>query len=395
MGGALLAQPNGDIVVTASNGGTIGFLQRYRPSTASFTTLASFPSSTADLFPNGVAMDVDNSGYLVVCRGAVLRMDPQNRVTTLFLAGPNTWLGRGALHPSGDLVLHAYSPGVSNGLYRFSRQGALVSTIVSGPEALRLLSLDVESGDYLVSRGAASDLVRISESGRLSTLASGGGVSWGGIGRDVGRGDFVAGIYVAWSTGWLGRLSDGGAWTTLRSDWNIGEVRIDLPSGDAVCPIFDSSQWARVVIGRFRRDGSVVYTAGSGIDVTACEIDRCSTLVGLGSTAPGGTYTLLLSLPERAGQAYLLASSLSLRPGVTVGGFGLPINVDPLFLASLTMPAVFEGYAGTLDASGRAAARIRIPAITGLRGVRVFTAGITASSAGITGVTSLAAFTIQ
>ena len=79
MCGALLAQPNGDIVVT-STGGILGHLQRYEAQAGSFTTLATFSSSTTNLFPTSVEMDLDNAGYLVVCRGAVLRVDPQNQV---------------------------------------------------------------------------------------------------------------------------------------------------------------------------------------------------------------------------------------------------------------------------------------------------------------------------
>jgi len=392
-----LAQLTGDIVVTSSNG-LVNYVQRYSIQSGSFSTLAVYPSVTADLYPTSVEMDSDNLSYLVFSRGAVLRVTVLGQVSTLFVAPSNSQFGRGVLHPTGDVVLLEQRTGSSPALYRYSRLGQRLSTIFVDPTILQLHSIDTDTGDYLVTRGVR-ELIRVSEGGAAIPLTGQLGPFVGGATRDVRRGDYVVGVNVGWGTGWLGRLSDNGSITTLKANWNfVGNIQIDNSSNEIVGPVYPPVQNSWAGLGRFRADGTTVYAFASpwpGINIAACVIDQQATLSGFGTTAPGGTYGLSLSLLQRAGQAYLLGCSFSIRPGISLGNLWIPLSVDPLLLASLSTPSVFEGFSGTLDSLGRGNGRIRIPQAPSLIGVRVFVSGITIGSSGVSNVLSVVAFTIR
>jgi len=74
-----------------------------------------------------------------------------------------------------------------------------------------------------------------------------------------------------------------------------------------------------------------------------------------------------------AGALYVAAGSLSgTTPGVQLNGFYLPLNLDGYSDATLAAPPPFPGFAGVLDARGRAAASVIVPprvgALVGLTG---------------------------
>ena len=62
------------------------------------------------------------------------------------------------------------------------------------------------------------------------------------------------------------------------------------------------------------------------------------------------------------------------------------------------LPMVFEAYAGTLDAGGKARAKIHIPSIPALKGVRIHSAFVTLLSSapsGVANISNTVMFTIQ
>jgi hypothetical protein len=71
-----------------------------------------------------------------------------------------------------------------------------------------------------------------------------------------------------------------------------------------------------------------------------------------------------------------VALSLGKSPGIPIGGGRvLPLNPDPLFFGSiLGGPPVFGDFAGLLDGNGRATAKLWIPKVTQLKGLRFFAA---------------------
>lgn len=77
----------------------------------------------------------------------------------------------------------------------------------------------------------------------------------------------------------------------------------------------------------------------------------------------GADVVLTTNLSGNAGAPYRVLGSLSgTVPGTTLQGVHVPLNPDRLYGITLgaTTPRVFEGFAGTLDASGRAEATLHL-----------------------------------
>jgi len=122
-------------------------------------------------------------------------------------------------------------------------------------------------------------------------------------------------------------------------------------------------------------------------------------IIGTGSTAPGGTVELALRSPPDAGLVYQVGTSLGVGP-IPVDARVLRLSPDPLLVASVggSLPSVFEGYAGRLDATGQGKARLHIPSLPVLKGVRLHSAFLTLDGAAPSGVRNISdtfTFTIQ
>jgi Tol biopolymer transport system component len=92
------------------------------------------------------------------------------------------------------------------------------------------------------------------------------------------------------------------------------------------------------------------------------------------SPRPGTDVALDFVAPASPGLVYLAAASAGFWPGLPLGSDRLPLQPDALFFASLLLPAVFEGFQGTLDSGGRASGRLRLPAEPALIGQAFFVA---------------------
>ena len=60
--------------------------------------------------------------------------------------------------------------------------------------------------------------------------------------------------------------------------------------------------------------------------------------------------------------------------GIAIDTRTFPINPDVMFFFSLMTPALFQDYAGFIDARGEAVARVAIPDAAGLVGFTLYTA---------------------
>ena len=112
------------------------------------------------------------------------------------------------------------------------------------------------------------------------------------------------------------------------------------------------------------------------VDIGADEV--VITITGSGSGQPGTAITLTLSAPSDAGLPYVVGSSLGGGP-IPIDTRWLNLSLDALLDASVNgyLPMVFQNYAGNLDANGRATAKINIPNLPGLKGVRIHSAFLT------------------
>ncbi len=138
-------------------------------------------------------------------------------------------------------------------------------------------------------------------------------------------------------------------------------------------------------------------TRGSKVDVGADEI--AVRIVGSGSGAPGTSIMLSLLAAADAGLTYQVGSSLGGGP-IPIGNRLLGLSLDAILDASVNgyLPMIFQNYTGVLDASGKGTARINIPNLPGLKGVRLHTAFLTlklGAPLGIESISNTFVFTVQ
>ncbi|MBN2490125.1 MAG: hypothetical protein JXQ29_04680 [Planctomycetes bacterium] len=124
-----------------------------------------------------------------------------------------------------------------------------------------------------------------------------------------------------------------------------------------------------------------------------------ATITGSGTGAPGTTLTFLLSAAADGGLPYQLGSSLGNGP-IPIDARKLELSVDSLLTLSVLglAPAVFQNYAGVLDAQGAGKAALHIPNLPALKGIRIYTAFVTLLGTAPSGVASISntfLFTIQ
>ncbi|MBN2490210.1 MAG: hypothetical protein JXQ29_05120 [Planctomycetes bacterium] len=143
-------------------------------------------------------------------------------------------------------------------------------------------------------------------------------------------------------------------------------------------------------------------TTRSGTDTTAglktrFTVDRTS-ITGSGNPTPGAAVDFALLAPADAGLPYQVGTSLGDGP-TPIDTRTIGLSLDDLLVVSTSKlwPAVFTGYAGLLDAQGQAKARMNIPNLPALKGIRLHTAFVTlwaSAPSGIQSISNTFTFTI-
>ena len=115
-----------------------------------------------------------------------------------------------------------------------------------------------------------------------------------------------------------------------------------------------------------------------------------ATLSGSGSGAPGTAIDFTLSSPTDAGLPYQMGSSFGNGP-IPIDTRTLGLTPDGLLALSVgnLVPAIFKDYAGLLDAQGSAKAKLNIPNVPALKGIRIYTAFVTLKATAPSGVSSI------
>ena len=113
-------------------------------------------------------------------------------------------------------------------------------------------------------------------------------------------------------------------------------------------------------------------------------------LAGSGSGAPGTTLDFTLTAAIDAGLPYQMGSSFGNGP-IPIDSRKLELTPDDLLVVSTSgfLPMVFQDYAGVLDAKGSGAAKLNIPNLPVLKGVRIYTAFVTLRAGAPSGVASI------
>ena len=135
----------------------------------------------------------------------------------------------------------------------------------------------------------------------------------------------------------------------------------------------------------------------SSVDIGADEV--AAVLSGAGSGQRGTPILFSLFAPSDAGLAYQMGSSFGNGP-ILFGSRQIELSPDSLLFVSVQgyLTMIFQNYAGFLDAQGSASARLNIPNIAALKGVRIYTAFLTLKPSTPSGVESISKaflFTIQ
>jgi hypothetical protein len=110
-------------------------------------------------------------------------------------------------------------------------------------------------------------------------------------------------------------------------------------------------------------------------------------LLTRGSPRPGQVLTFTLEAPANSGRAYQLGSSFGTGP-ILVDTRLICLSPDPLLVATTasSLPSIFSGYRGTIDAKDRATATCRIPNLPYLIGTNIHSAFITLESSAPSGI---------
>lgn len=143
-------------------------------------------------------------------------------------------------------------------------------------------------------------------------------------------------------------------------------------------------------------------TAGTAIPllVPKLRLTYNETLLSIsGVPSPGGTIDLDLLSNADTGLVYQVGSSFGTGP-IPIDTRRLNLSPDAMLILSVggTLPTIFDAYAGTLDAQGKARARIHIPSIPALKGVRIHSAFVTLLASapyGVANISNTVMFAIQ
>jgi len=106
-----------------------------------------------------------------------------------------------------------------------------------------------------------------------------------------------------------------------------------------------------------------------------------------GSTKIGQTAALNLVAARSGNRVYAAGVALGDSPGIPVaGGRTIPLVADALFNSYWLLPNIFKDFFGVLNGAGAGKARVAIPGLSGLVGVRFYTAFVTLQAAAPGGI---------
>jgi hypothetical protein len=126
--------------------------------------------------------------------------------------------------------------------------------------------------------------------------------------------------------------------------------------------------------------------ATTPLDVT---VDPSASVTPGGNPQIGTTLPLALSAPGDGNLNYVAAASLATTPVIPIDWRAVPLAPDAFFVMSLSLPAVFQNFIGTLNASGNATASVAIPNQPALVGVTFHVAFVTLGGPFPSGIKSI------
>lgn len=348
LAGALSAQPQtGDyIVATHTNTGRI-----LRVATGGSTqTLASMPVGTN---VQAVAMDAFNQSVVAVTESSTLDhfvLMTQTGSTSTIVQFPGNRVTSGIeIDQDGNFVVSRFDT-----IFKVNVPQRTLTTVASGlPTVVNAITMDNDTGDYIVGT-TAGRLLRVDQiTGQVSTIGTGLG-SITGLDHDPRTGNFAVMV-----VGVLKIVNRSGSVVSSVQTSTGQAVKIDDEFGHYHCAGFQAIE---VFDRNLSRIDSIAFP--TTLNLGSIEIYGSRKVSGIGSGQRGSIYTMRLKFLRTTSGSFGCGLSLAgLRPGLRLAGRVINIAPDPLFFlsASNQLDGFFtQNFVGLLTA-GRAAASFTIP----------------------------------
>jgi hypothetical protein len=160
-----------------------------------------------------------------------------------------------------------------------------------------------------------------------------------------------------------------------------GIATLAVPSGQVspICSGCYDGGWPQQSWSPFQDE--IAWIAPSGMAGTS-EVFKAPTGLQpvpavLGTLSPGSRNSLLIRSRADANRPFVAGASFGTQPGIQTPRGLIPLNFDPLLVASLNGAPGFASFQGTLDVNGEASGTWDLPAISGLSGTRIYLAYVT------------------
>jgi len=294
----------------------------------------------------------------------------------------------------GDLLLLNSVNSATGGVYRTPMTGGSLQTIAAGIPNAVAMEEDLLTGNFLVA-DVNGNVHHLTRTGTTVSVTKGVFPGFVSSVRSKMHDHFRDGsVITTWANYVFKYDPKSGAVTTLVTGGTVTYIGLDHD------PIHG---------GFYRGDSGALmrYHPGSGATTTIhlfqgglFTVSDVATwgsrvLTGQAPPRPGTAYPIHLGLFSEAGRAYLAAASLGTLLGIPSPAGRIPLDPDPLFFLSLTNPLVFQGFAGFLSRSGTARLTVHLPNAPGLRGVRFYVAAVTYDAGGIRRVSEPLGVTVE
>jgi hypothetical protein len=185
-------------------------------------------------------------------------------------------------------------------------------------------------------------------------------------------------------------LAYGGYWTGLTSR-SVGAVEVPSGRTTVICDNCFNGLWPSLTWSPFRDEVAWVnYIEATGTaELYKAPTGLPPTPAIVGTLVPGSRVTIRLKASADGNLPYVLGASFGTEPGLPTARGRIPLNLDPLLLASVSSRAPFHFFRSVLDSAGRAEAYLDLPALSALVGTRFFLGYVTLDAAQPAGIRTI------
>lgn len=362
----------GDLLVASSTGGAT--VMAVTPGANVARTLASMSPAI-----RGLVVGADNTNYFAASGLDVFRIDPNGGVTTV-VAGlsPGIGVAFADLDENGDVIVGTGWASAGS-VFRVNPVAQTWTTIARTGIFANALCLDRDSGDIVVADNTSGSIFRIDRNtGQSNTVQTGLPTVYA-----MDYHPFNGEVLLTTSSTIL-RLDAFNALTTFVSGAGLVKSLAVLANGDVIAGPHGTT------MQRYDAAGQNIGTPYNGANITKMDMAVADEnhVWALNSAIAGTPLSISVRFARHPGKLYIAAASFSRQPGIPIDSRTVPLTPDNLFRLSQSVPALFQGFAGALDAQGRAGMNVLIPALP-IQGLRMFLAAVVVDPAAPSGIAQI------